>query len=236
MIKTSVLSVSLIAAALLGYASAQTTPADAPAGAALCSAENARCTFSGTQTVAFGAQGKYVSAGKTDGTDCNVAAFGADPVPGVAKNCYIIQQPAQTQPAQPQPTQAAPLNRDRLQGATYVIMPPQVLGNTNLVNGDQLKEIIGAMSRDSAGALKRRYTGAQFGQDANAAGVIRVTPVMVAPNALVPWATIQGQLILQDSTTGQQLVSKGSYGLLAVYNHRADAANFVFDQLVQQLP
>ncbi len=115
-------------------------------------------------------------------------------------------------------------------------MPPQVQGNTNIVSADQLKEIVAAMSRDSINALKRRYPAAQVSQDVNAANVVRVTPVMVAPNALVPWASVQGQLILQDSVTGQQLVSRGSYGLLDVYNHRADAANYVFDQLVQQLP
>lgn len=233
-VKTSVLTALALSLSAFGVAHAQ-APAAGPAGSSLCSAENQRCQFSGAQTVAFGAQDKFVTASKTDGVDCNVANFGSDPIPGVAKSCFIVPPQPAAQPA-PQPQPAQPLNRDRLQGATYVIMPPVVQGNTGLVNADQLKEIIGAMSRDSANALKRRYAAAQFTQDVNAPNVIRVTPIMVAPNALVPWATLQGQLILQDSATGQQLVSKGSYGLLTVYNHRADAANFVFDQLTQQLP
>lgn len=250
------LCLTVATVAVSAFLSAQAQSTDGlPSGTQLCSAENQRCNFDGQRTVLFGAQGQYLSASRVGGTDCTVAAFGADPKPNVPKFCFLLpqteqpaqpQQPAQQQPtaqpnqqqpAQPQGQQPVQtLNRERLQSATYVILPPVVQGNTNLVSGDQLKEVLAAMSRDSAGALKRRYPNAQFTEDMNAPNVIRVTPLMVAPSALVPWATLRSQLTLQDSVTGQQLVSKGSYGLLTVYNHRADAANFVFDQLTQQLP
>jgi len=54
-----------------------------------CAAENGTCTFSGQQTVAFGARGKYLFRSFTGTATCNAAAFGSDPLFGVAKSCYL---------------------------------------------------------------------------------------------------------------------------------------------------
>jgi hypothetical protein len=63
--------------------------AGAPPGfGTLCSAENATCSYAGQRTVAYGADGDYLYRTFTGGTACTNTAFGADPIPNVAKSCY----------------------------------------------------------------------------------------------------------------------------------------------------
>ncbi|WP_439657199.1 alpha-L-rhamnosidase-related protein [Lentzea sp. HUAS TT2] len=54
-----------------------------------CAGEGATCGFSGQRTVAFGARGAFVYRSFTGGTACTAAAFGTDPLNGVAKTCYL---------------------------------------------------------------------------------------------------------------------------------------------------
>lgn len=67
-----------------------------PTGYTLCAAENATCSFSGTHSVAYGANGIYGYADVTGGTACNDTALG-EPDYGVVKSCYI--GPATTAPS-----------------------------------------------------------------------------------------------------------------------------------------
>ncbi|GAA3999663.1 hypothetical protein GCM10022631_08220 [Deinococcus rubellus] len=154
--------------------------------------------------------------------------------------------PVQPSPASPVPTPAppagaatspssGPLSRERLQAATYVILPPVVQGNASLIGSSDMQSVLGAMARDSQGAIHRRYPGAHFTDDANAPGVIRVTPQMLAPSALVPWANIGASWVFQ-AQGAPDLVLQQNFSLWTVYLHRAEAANFVFDQLAQRLP
>jgi hypothetical protein len=53
-----------------------------------CAGEGQACRFSGSRRVAYGAQGKYNYRQAADGLKCGNAAFG-DPIPGVAKSCYV---------------------------------------------------------------------------------------------------------------------------------------------------
>ena len=53
-----------------------------------CANENQSCSFSGTRTVQYGANGVYVYRTVTNGTICSNAVFG-DPIFGVAKRCSI---------------------------------------------------------------------------------------------------------------------------------------------------
>lgn len=55
-----------------------------------CAAENGTCSFTGTQTVAFGRNGSYVYKTFTSQTPCTEAAFGSDPVFGAVKSCYLV--------------------------------------------------------------------------------------------------------------------------------------------------
>jgi alpha-L-rhamnosidase len=57
-----------------------------------CAPETGTCSFTGTNTVAFGAQGQFHYATVTDGTACSNTVFG-DPVPGTAKACYLEAAP-----------------------------------------------------------------------------------------------------------------------------------------------
>jgi len=59
-----------------------------PFGYTFCSSESQRCSFSGTRSVAYGADGKFSYISATNGIDCNNATFG-DPIPGVVKACFI---------------------------------------------------------------------------------------------------------------------------------------------------
>jgi hypothetical protein len=55
-----------------------------------CANEGARCAFTGTQQVRYGADGQFLLPRTfTDGVDCGNAAFGVDPAPGVAKQCQV---------------------------------------------------------------------------------------------------------------------------------------------------
>jgi alpha-L-rhamnosidase len=68
-------------------------PAPSTAGAwQQCATETGTCSFAGTETVAFGAQGKYDYATVTGGTACSTAVFG-DPAYGVPKTCAIQAPP-----------------------------------------------------------------------------------------------------------------------------------------------
>jgi hypothetical protein len=66
-----------------------------PAGYTLCAAENGTCAFSGTASVAYGANGTSTNPGgfnyqfATNSIACNNATFG-DPIPGVGKSCYYL--------------------------------------------------------------------------------------------------------------------------------------------------
>jgi hypothetical protein len=64
-------------------------PAQDPADYALCAGEGGRCQFTGTKTVKYGANGKFVETVATNWFDCNSQAFGSDPTPNVPKKCYV---------------------------------------------------------------------------------------------------------------------------------------------------
>lgn len=64
-----------------------------PPGWARCAAENGVCSVAGTQTVAFGAAGSYLTRTVTGGTACTAARFGADPAYGTPKACYVRTGP-----------------------------------------------------------------------------------------------------------------------------------------------
>ena len=68
-----------------------------------CATENGRCTFTGSQNIAYGAQGTFVVKTLTGGTDCNNSVFG-DPINGVYKSCYLQSAPAPTPVPVPVPT------------------------------------------------------------------------------------------------------------------------------------
>jgi hypothetical protein len=68
------------------YTRSAATP---PGFATTCAAEGATCAFSGQRTVAYGTRGGYLYRTFSGGTPCTTAAFGADPVEGVAKSCYL---------------------------------------------------------------------------------------------------------------------------------------------------
>lgn len=57
-----------------------------------CASENGTCAFSGTMTIAYGANGKYFYRVFSNGTACNNTVFG-DPNPGTAKACYLEPVP-----------------------------------------------------------------------------------------------------------------------------------------------
>ncbi|WP_227978436.1 hypothetical protein [Deinococcus terrestris] len=126
-------------------------------------------------------------------------------------------------------------NARTLSTARYAILAPQIQGNPNLLSAEQRAGILAAMGRDSAGAIKRRYPGATIVADPNTPGVIKVSPVLVAPGALVPWAKLTARLDF-DLPAGRRVTVQDQFGLLTLWQHQHDAANFLYDQLVQRLP
>ena len=63
------------------------TPTPTPTTWTRCANENGTCSFTGTRTVRYGANGLYVTKIATGSITCSNAAFGGDPVYGVAKTC-----------------------------------------------------------------------------------------------------------------------------------------------------
>ena len=59
-----------------------------PAGYTFCSSENQTCNFSGTRSIAYGANGKFNYRNATSSIACNNGTFG-DPISSVAKACYV---------------------------------------------------------------------------------------------------------------------------------------------------
>ncbi|MER5435526.1 SGNH/GDSL hydrolase family protein [Streptomyces sp. NPDC002588] len=73
-----------------GVSKACYTFAGGPSGyTTACSDENSACAFSGQQTVAYGARGRFTYRTFTGGTPCTTTAFGTDPLYGVSKTCYL---------------------------------------------------------------------------------------------------------------------------------------------------
>lgn len=63
--------------------------ADGPSGSAYCAPEDGLCAFSGTRTVAYGADGTFTTESLTGGTPCTNAVFG-DPLQNTVKACYLM--------------------------------------------------------------------------------------------------------------------------------------------------
>ena len=55
-----------------------------------CASENGFCSFSGTESVRYGATGIWFSGTFTDGVACTNGVFG-DPTPGIVKSCEVFQ-------------------------------------------------------------------------------------------------------------------------------------------------
>jgi len=73
-----------------GEAKACYTRAGSPPGyTTSCADEGATCAFTGQRTVAYGARGAFIYRTFTGGTPCTNTAFGADPLSGVGKSCYL---------------------------------------------------------------------------------------------------------------------------------------------------
>lgn len=121
-----------------------------------------------------------------------------------------------------------------LQAATYVVLAPSLEGNPAALSADQQKSVLSAMQRDLQGAMLRRYPGAKFVTDAGSTGVISLRPVLVVPTSLLPWNYFQARVELSHSAG--QAVIRDNFGVLEVYGHQSDAANYLFDQLVKKLP
>ncbi len=63
-----------------------TTPITDSSGWTTCAAEKGSCSFTGSKSVRFGANGKYVTRTFSNGVICSNATF-TDPIPNVAKTC-----------------------------------------------------------------------------------------------------------------------------------------------------
>ena len=83
--KRSVLAQAVADAVMAGLPAAK--PAG-PSGYTYCNSEGQRCVFSGTKSVAYGANGRFVYQNRNGGVDCKNEVFG-DPVLGVVKACFI---------------------------------------------------------------------------------------------------------------------------------------------------
>ena len=163
------------------------------------------------------------------------------PAAALAQNSANQNAPVQNRPVQAAQVRPAPSlsasslwTHAGLQAATYVVLAPSLEGNPAALSADQQKSVLSAMQRDLQGAMLRRYPGAKFVADAGATGVISLRPVLVVPASLLPWNHFQARVELSHSAG--HAVIRDNFGVLEVYSHQSDAANYLFDQLVKKLP
>ena len=115
-----------------------------------------------------------------------------------------------------------------------MVLAPSLEGTPSALSPDQQKSVLSAMQRDLQGAMLRRYPGAKFVTDASMPGVISLRPVLVVPASLLPWNSFQARVELNRS--GSSAVIRDNFGVLEVYGHQSDAANYLFDKLANKLP
>lgn len=133
------------------------------------------------------------------------------------------------------PATPASWNNATLSQATYVVLDGKVEGNPNLVSKAEMDNILASLKRDSAGAIKRRYPNAVIATDLNTPGAIKVTPTLVTPNALVPWASLSAKLDL-DLPEGSHVTLVNNFSVLTLWQKGYDAANYAYDQLALKMP
>lgn len=156
-------------------------------------------------------------------------ALAQAPTPAPVTPAAATPAPVLPAPAQPVTWSAASLAQ-----ASYAVQEPVWQGNTNLVSAEQRSGILRALKNDAAGALKRRYPAATI-VAAGTPGAIKVTPVLTAPQALVPWAKLSLNLNFELPSGAAQNVGE-SFGLLTLWQQGPEAANFAYDQMVKRLP
>lgn len=128
-------------------------------------------------------------------------------------------------------------NNTKLSAANYLVTKAQVYGSPSTVSSQEVQTILKAMQNDAAAAIKRRYPQATVvGATANVANdVVKLTPVLIVPNGLWPWSSVEVRMLflLQN---GQRVNLTKHFGVLELWNKSYDAANYAFDQMTQQLP
>ncbi len=198
------------------------------ARAALAQAQAARAA----QSTTVKAPSSLAQAQTTTTTPAATAPAAATPAPTTPAPTTPAA-PAQSTPAQTTVQPAAWTNAD-LQAATYVVLAPSLEGNPGALSADQQKSVLVAMQHDLQGAILRKYPTAKFVTDASTPGAISLRPVLTVPGSLLPWNSFQARVEL--SQNGGNAVIKDNFGVLEVYQHQADAANYLFDRLVSKLP
>jgi len=98
-----------------------------PAGYTFCANEDQTCSFSGTRSVAYGANGNFAYQTLTGGTTCSNGVFG-DPAPGTFKICYVADEET------PPPTEGAPIP-GRIEAEDYDAMSGVTVGSTTDTGG-----------------------------------------------------------------------------------------------------
>lgn len=151
---------------------------------------------------------------------------------------------AQTTPSPPTATQTAPADAvwsaAALARARYVILPPRIEGNASIINDEQRARFLVEMRRTSELALKRRYPNATVLPDAQAPeaqapDVVRVTPVVVAPTSLTPWAKLSASLQFELGGGGRAEV-KNEFGLLTLWQHQDHFMEYLYGEVAARLP
>jgi len=122
-----------------------------------------------------------------------------------------------------------------LAGASYVILPPRIEGNSKVLNAQQRQVILKSMRQDLAQAIKRRYPRATVVAEAGSGEAVKVTPVVEAPRALLPWTKLMVRLVFE-LRNGEHVVLKNQFNLLTLWRQQDNAARYVYDKMVKDLP
>lgn len=121
-----------------------------------------------------------------------------------------------------------------LSQAQYVVTAAKVHGSPSSVSNEQIKSVVRAMKNDAAGALKRRYPKATILNTTTSQAIV-VTPALFVPSGLWPWSTVELHMTFR-MPTGKQYRLRQKFGVLELWNHSYNAANFAFDELAKRLP
>ena len=142
----------------------------------------------------------------------------------------IAAAPAVAQAATMQPT----WTKAELQGATYMVLTASMDGEPDTFSADQQRTLLTAMEHDLQGAVMRKYPAARFVTDPSIPGVITLRPVLTVPAALVLSNSVQVRVEMRQNEGS--MILKDNFGMLELYLHQTEVANYIFDKMVSDLP
>lgn len=121
-----------------------------------------------------------------------------------------------------------------LDAPSFAVQPGRIEGNAGLIGAADQETVLRALVNDFSTELKAIRPSAGLTTAAPSENDVAVTPILIAPDALLPWSKVSAALEFRHPDGRTERFVR-SYGLLEVYNHRDKAANYLFAGLLDEM-